>query len=60
MYPVSLDGATRTATMTPITDAAAQITFTGVSRSPKCITDTGKATTGARAAMINATAMLTD
>ena len=46
--------------MTPITDAAAQITFTGVSRSPKCITETGRATTGARAAMISATAMLTD
>ena len=46
--------------MTPATDTAAQISFTGVSRSPNRRTETGSATTGANAAMIRAVAMLTD
>ena len=55
------DGAASTATITPATDAAPQrSTLTAVIRSPKNMTDTGRATTGARAAMINAVAMLTD
>ena len=59
MAPDPLDGATSTATITPTTDAAAQSTLTALGRSPKNITDTGSATTGPSAAMINAVAMLT-
>ena len=53
----SFDGATSTATTTPATDAAAHTTLTIVGRSPNSITDTGNATTGAKAEMINAVAI---
>jgi hypothetical protein len=58
--PDPVDGATSTATTTPMTDTAAHTTFTAVSRSEKYLTETGRATTGASAAMIRAVAIVTD
>src|SRR3954449_5963874 len=58
--PEPVAGVASTATTTPMTDAAAQATLTPVRCSPKNRTETGRATTGASAAMINAVAIVTD